>query len=80
MGDDVKQLMDRLQDLLAHADDGPLTVELERDRPEDVAEVFELLDDQQRSRVLFALPPRAAAEVVAWELDRWAARARLPGS
>ncbi|MHC4236173.1 MAG: magnesium transporter, partial [Planctomycetota bacterium] len=34
-------------------------------RPEDVAEVFELLDDEQRSRIIFALPPRTAAEVIA---------------
>lgn len=30
----------------------------------DIAESFELLDDDERSRVLFALPPHTAAEVV----------------
>lgn len=72
MGDDVTQLMARLEGLLESSDDRALVGELAGDRPEDVAEVFELLDDQQRSRVLFALPPRAAAEVIALldEADR----------
>ncbi|MGB2988297.1 MAG: magnesium transporter, partial [Phycisphaerae bacterium] len=30
----------------------------------DIAESFELLDDEERSRILFALPPHTAAEVV----------------
>lgn len=32
----------------------------------DIAESFDLLDDENRSRVLFALPPQTAAEVVTW--------------
>lgn len=33
-------------------------------RAADLAESFEVLDDQERSRILFALPPQTAAEVV----------------
>lgn len=45
---------DRLRDVLSHA------------LAADIAESFDLLDDENRSRVLFALPPQTAAEVVTW--------------
>ena len=75
MREDVRELLDRIEALLASPAETPLIQELEGDRPEDLAEVFELLDDEQRSRIIFALPPRAAAEVVA-HLDE-AARGEL---
>jgi magnesium transporter len=54
------------QDLLAvlEQDDARLAEHLSTIRVEDVAEVLELLDDPQRSRVLFALDCRAAAQVI----------------
>jgi len=33
-------------------------------RPADLAEIYELLDDDQRSRLIFVLPPEVVAEVV----------------
>ena len=65
MRDDTRNILTRVEALLESSDDEPLRRELAEDRPEDIAEVFELLDDQQRSRIIFALPPRTAAEVIA---------------
>ena len=65
MGEDVRQLLDRIEGLLRSDDEAALIAELSGDRPEDLAEVFELLDDEERSRIIFALPPRTAAEVIA---------------
>jgi len=64
MGDDVTQLLTRIKTLLDSPNDAALVEELVADRPEDVAEIFELLDDEHRSRIIFALPPRTAAEVI----------------
>lgn len=64
MVQDTKQLLKRIEALLESADDQPLVRELEADRPEDIAEIFELLSDQDRSRIVFALPPRTSAEVI----------------
>jgi magnesium transporter len=65
MNESTRQLLERIEGLLQSEDDGPLIQELEADRPEDIAEVFEVLDDEEQSRVLFALPPRTAAEMIA---------------
>ena len=65
MNEGTRQLLERIERLLQSEDDRPLIQELEADRPEDIAEVFEVLDDEERSRVLFALPPRTAAEMIA---------------
>ncbi|MCH7814210.1 MAG: magnesium transporter [Planctomycetes bacterium] len=72
MGQDTQQLLERVRAVLEAGDDTALVRELAEDRPEDVAEVFELLDDGQRSQIIFALPPRLAAEVIALldEADR----------
>ncbi len=63
MGDTTKELWQRLETVL-EGDDTRLADALASLRPADIAEVFELFDDHQRSRVIFALPPRSAAEVI----------------
>lgn len=59
-----KSFHDRLTAAL-ESDDGPHLVQaLAGARAADIAESFELLSDEYRSEVLFALPPHTAAEVV----------------
>ncbi|MCP4247575.1 MAG: magnesium transporter [bacterium] len=72
MGEDSQQILERVRAILDGGDDAALIRELAEDRPEDIAEVFELLGDEQRSQIIFALPPRSAAEVIALldEADR----------
>ncbi|HUU86072.1 MAG TPA: magnesium transporter [Phycisphaerae bacterium] len=65
MQDEIQQLLDRIRGLLESPEDEPLQRALVEGRPEDIAEVFELLDDEERSRIIFALPPRSAAEIIA---------------
>ena len=55
---------DRLTAALESGDEKGLRHELVEARAPDIAESFDLLDDEERSRVLFALPPHTAAEVV----------------
>lgn len=50
--------------VLESGDEGQLSSLLLGAKAADIAEVFELINDQERSRVLFALPPHMAAEVV----------------
>jgi len=57
-------LHDRLTALLSEADDQRLAAKLSGVRAADIAESFDLLSDEARSRVLFALSSRTAAEVV----------------
>lgn len=54
----------QLESALSSKDDVRLAGELAHTRAADIAESFELLSDEERSRVLFALPPHTAAEVV----------------
>jgi magnesium transporter len=56
---------DRLVATLAQNDDEALTLLLAEARTADLAESFDLLKDEDRSRMMFALPPRTAAEIVA---------------
>ncbi|MFQ5590384.1 MAG: magnesium transporter MgtE N-terminal domain-containing protein, partial [Phycisphaerae bacterium] len=60
----TENLHDRLRTALETADEKQLALELADARAPDLAEAFELLSDEQRSEVLFALPPHTAAEVV----------------
>lgn len=55
---------DRLVAALGADDDTGLCEQLAQARAADIAESFELLDEEERSRILFALPPHTAAEVV----------------
>jgi magnesium transporter len=61
---ETNNLQMELTSALAHEDDEALVELLSRVRAADLAEAFELLDDEARSRILFALPPAIAAEVV----------------
>ncbi len=54
----------QLHEVLAAGDEAQLAAELAGVDAADIAEFFDLLDDDERSRVLYALPPRTAAEVV----------------
>ena len=64
MNEELLQLHQRLTTALDNAEDASLADVLADARAADVAEVFEVLDDEERSRLLFALPPHTAAEVV----------------
>ncbi len=58
------RLHERLVASLASNDAASLAGTLSGSRAADIAESFELLGDEERSRVLFALAPHTAAEVV----------------
>jgi len=64
MGDQTQELLQRVEALLESPAEEPLAEALASARSEDLAEVLELLDDEQRSRLLFTMPPRLAAEVI----------------
>ncbi|UCC30463.1 MAG: magnesium transporter, partial [Phycisphaerales bacterium] len=55
---------ERLVATLSAEEDAALTDTLSHVRAADIAESFELLSEEDRSRVLFAMPPHTAAEVV----------------
>jgi len=59
-----RTLHDELLATLELKDEVKLARLLEHARAADIAESFNLLGDEERSRVLFALPPQTAAEVV----------------
>jgi len=57
-------LLDRLVAALSSEDEQTLAGALSLARAADIAESFELLGDEDRSHILFALPPHTAAEVI----------------
>ena len=57
-------LHQRIERALVAPDDKLLRETLAEDRAADIAEAFELFDDQERSRMIYAMPARTAAEVV----------------
>ncbi len=64
MTTDVKDLHQQIITGLESGEPDALKKALEDVRAADLAEVIDLLDDEQRSRVIYATPPRVAAEVV----------------
>ena len=64
MNSEEHNFHNRLLAALSTADDARLASELSDVRAADIAESFELLGDEDRSRIMFALPPHTAAEVV----------------
>ncbi|MEE9294408.1 MAG: magnesium transporter [Phycisphaerae bacterium] len=68
MTPDAQQLAERIAAELESPDADGLKAGVADARAADIAEVLDLLDDQQRSRVLYSLSPRMMAEVVV-ELD-----------
>lgn len=57
-------LLDRLREALEDEDEVRLAGELLEAHAADIAECFEELSDEERSRIIFALPPHTTAEVV----------------
>jgi len=64
MSTDELSFHDRLAAVLALEDDDKLAAELADARAADIAESLNLLRNEDRSRIMFALPPHTAAEVV----------------
>ncbi len=64
MHPDRENLHERLVEALESAEEEVLVSTLKEARAADIAESLELLGDEERSRILFALPSRTAAEVV----------------
>jgi len=57
-------LHQRLRDAIDAPDDGVLREVLAQERSADIAEAFDLFDDDERSLIIYAMPARTAAEVV----------------
>ena len=64
MSIDPKELHEQLLNVLQKQDEGQLHAALADAEPADVAEILELLEDVERSRVIFALESAAAAELI----------------
>jgi magnesium transporter len=64
MTSDTQKILDRILRALASGDDEAMGPVLADVRAADIAEVLDVLDDEQRSKLLYALPPRTTAEVV----------------
>ncbi len=64
MNIDPKELHERLLNVLQQQDEDQLRGALAGVEPADVAEILELLEDVDRSRVIFALESAAAAELI----------------
>lgn len=64
MAEETQQFHDQLLAALESQDDAALAAVLSQAHAADIAESFNLLGDEQRSRIFFALPPHTAAEVM----------------
>ena len=64
MKSEQQDLLTRLEELLDVGDAARLAGELSEVHAADIAECFEGLSDEERSRIIFALPSHTAAEVV----------------
>lgn len=64
MTPDVQQLYEQVVEALGVGAARALPGAIEDARAADIAEVMDLLDDAQRSQVIYALPPRITAEVI----------------
>ena len=68
MKHDIEKIRSDIEAALTEASDAALHIAVEGVHPADIADVFGVLDDDDRSRLIFMMPARLAAEVVA-ELD-----------
>ncbi len=68
MQPDVQKLYEQIHSILETDGGDALLSAVSDARAADIAEVMDLLDDDQRSRLIYAMPPRLTAEVVI-ELD-----------
>lgn len=66
MATETQNFHDSLTAALAVEGDDALTTVLADARAADIAQSFQLLSDEDRSRIIFALSPVIAAEVVGW--------------
>ncbi len=64
MAEDLQELLDGLRSVLATGDENALSAALATMRAADIAEIIDLLDDEERYRVIWALDSRSAATVV----------------
>jgi len=64
MTTDVRQLYERIVTALTSDDPDDVRAALTDLRAADIAEIMDLLDDEERSRLIYNLPPRLTAEVV----------------
>jgi len=64
MRSEAQELYDRIEELLQRGDEAALSGALTAAHPADVAEAFELLDDEDRSHLVFVMDPRLTAEVI----------------
>lgn len=64
MSNASEELFHCIDEVLSRNDDPALGLVLAEAHPADIAEVYELLDDEKRSRLIFAMDPRMTAEVI----------------
>jgi magnesium transporter len=64
MNTEIEQLYENIRDLFANDRTDEMADLLREEHAADIAEVMELLDDEQRSALFFVVPPRVMAEVV----------------
>ncbi len=64
MTTDVRHLYERIATALTSDDPDDVRAALTDLRAADIAEIMDLLDDEERSRLIYNLPPRLTAEVV----------------
>jgi magnesium transporter len=64
MSTDTRELFELVEDALKAGDPQALAATLEDIHAADLAEIYESLDEEHRSELLFALPPAKTAEVI----------------
>ncbi len=64
MTSDLEQLYQQVLHCLNEGDAESLRSALAEAWPADIAEIMDLLDDEERSRLIYVLPPRTVAEVI----------------
>lgn len=68
MRQSIEQSLEDVRAALEVSDGGRLASQLEEVHPADLADIYSVLNDEQRSQLVFLLPPRATAALIA-ELD-----------
>ncbi len=68
MRQDIEQILEDVRAALDRSDSGRLASQLAEVHPADLADIYSVLNDDQRSQLVFLLPPPATAALIA-ELD-----------
>ena len=68
MRQNVEEILKDVRESLEIGDTARLTAQLEAVHPADLADIYSVLNDDHRSQLVFSLPPRATAALIA-ELD-----------